>query len=221
MRVGNAQSSCLLLLEGASVQTHGGPLLGAYHGTSMHPTLSDNDLLEIEAYADTPIAAGDVIWFTPASTAFPVVHRVRRITSEGLVTHGDNNPMDDPWAVQPDEVVGKVVRARRGSHLRTIRGGRLGLLEARATHGLHALLVSTAHLGKPLLELKMLRRLRVAVTMLLNPRVVSFCECEKGVYLLARGRWILGKYDRQCRLWRLSPLAKLLVTEDILSGNPS
>ncbi len=50
--------------------------LYAHAGTSMNPTLSELDMLEIKAYMDEPIKTGDVVLFRTKTTGLLVVHRI-------------------------------------------------------------------------------------------------------------------------------------------------
>lgn len=86
----------------------------AHRGNSMQPTLSERDLLEIEPYGRRPMRRGDVIFFTHPQEDKPAVHRVMRISSEGILTRGDNNNLMDPWVLRAEDVIGRVVRARQG-----------------------------------------------------------------------------------------------------------
>jgi hypothetical protein len=100
----------------------------AHFGTSMNPTLCELDVLEIEPYGNRPVCVGDVIFFMPPGWNRPAVHRVVRVTPEGIRTRGDNNNLIDSWVIMPEDVIGQVVRASRGRRERTIYGGTTGRL---------------------------------------------------------------------------------------------
>jgi len=95
-----------------------------YTGPSMNPVLREPDLLEVKPYDGRQINRGDVIYFLSPINKRGVVHRVIRISPEGIETRGDNNGQADPYLLKPGEVIGQVVRAQRGSHRRRIYGGR-------------------------------------------------------------------------------------------------
>ena len=71
------------------------PYLFAHRGTSMNPTLSERDLLEIVPYGERPVRAGDVLFFLSPLGDKHVVHRAVCVTSKGIQTHGDNNRQRD------------------------------------------------------------------------------------------------------------------------------
>lgn len=92
-----------------------------YPTPSMRPTLEVGDLVLVEAVQYSNIHIGDVIVFSPpipggGCESEVIVHRVVNITSQGLITQGDNretNPRpDEPlsWPpVTPECVKGLVV----------------------------------------------------------------------------------------------------------------
>jgi signal peptidase I len=92
-----------------------------YPTPSMRPTLEVGDLVVVHAVAYSNIQIGDVIVYSPpipggGCETEVIVHRVVNITSEGLITQGDNratNPRpDEPlsWPpVTPECVKGVVV----------------------------------------------------------------------------------------------------------------
>jgi signal peptidase I len=97
-----------------------------YPTDSMKPTLEVGDLVIVEAVSYSSIHVGEVIVYQPpipggGCASEDIVHRVVNITSEGLITQGDNrftNPIpDEPplghsWPpVTPECVKGVVVVA--------------------------------------------------------------------------------------------------------------
>jgi signal peptidase I len=66
-------------------------------GTSMLPTLEGGDLVVIQGVQMSEIHVGDIIVYNSlcSTTDQSVIHRVVNITSNGLVTKGDNNPRND------------------------------------------------------------------------------------------------------------------------------
>ncbi|MBN1978387.1 MAG: hypothetical protein JW918_13400, partial [Anaerolineae bacterium] len=121
----------------------GAPLFFAHRGSSMNPTLHESDLLEIvPCGGDFPsprvgeggrggirsARVGDVIALAPPEADHLVVHRVVRVTPEGVCTRGDNNAGEDGWRLGPERVIGRVVAAWRGRRRRRIFGGWAGRL---------------------------------------------------------------------------------------------
>lgn len=82
----------------------GGPLsLVLIRGTSMEPTYRTGDL--VIGYHSPVVEPGDVVIFRgPAGT--PVIHRLRAVEGDRLMTRGDNLPADDPWDTRTSDVLG-------------------------------------------------------------------------------------------------------------------
>lgn len=101
-----------------------------YTGPSMNPTLVAPAMLEVRPYApgESP-RPGDVLFFH-APQGIDVVHRLVRITAQGLQTRGDNNPYEDPYCLPQEAVIGQVIAVQSGSRRRVVHGGRLGLWQA-------------------------------------------------------------------------------------------
>lgn len=66
-------------------------------GYSMLPTLEGGDLVVIQSVPISHVHVGDIIVYNGLCSAGgeSVVHRVVNITSQGLITEGDNNPGTD------------------------------------------------------------------------------------------------------------------------------
>jgi len=74
-------------------------------GSSMLPTIHDGDYLVIDTTPES-IELGDIIVYKHNNEL--IGHRVIKITSEGYIVKGDNNPAPDPWIVRPEDVIGEV-----------------------------------------------------------------------------------------------------------------
>lgn len=99
-------------------------------GYSMKPTLLPLDELTIVPYKDSPISAGDVIVFVPPGKDHKIAHRVISAKPGKILTKGDNNVKSDTVLVLPQNILGKVVRYKRGSKISRVYGGSLGYLHA-------------------------------------------------------------------------------------------
>jgi signal peptidase I len=100
-------------------------MLCAFAGQSMLPTLVEGDLLELAEYGSQPVRVGDIICFRSPNDGYLVVHRVLSVCSDRIRTRGDNNARaDDRW-VCPEEIVGRVITARRGRRRYKILRGNL------------------------------------------------------------------------------------------------
>ena len=104
-----------LLLRPTSLGGPAGYILVGGH--SMEPTLAADTLALTLPRTDYEV--GDIIAFRvplpgPANAPL-VIHRIVGGSSgEGFVTRGDNMPLDDPWRIRPDEIVGRQVAAVPG-----------------------------------------------------------------------------------------------------------
>jgi SynChlorMet cassette protein ScmC len=123
----------------------------------------------------------------------------------GIRTRGDNNAADDPWILQPGDIIGRVTAAQRGSRRRPIGGGFLGQVEAVLAHVTRPVRTVFARLTRPsgnpttaplaFLTMVLPRRLR--------PRPVEFNgRCWVVLKLLFRAREI-GRYDWHRKIWRI------------------
>jgi len=180
----------------------------AYVGTSMNPTLSQEDILEVEP-AD-PLMVGDVVLFS--SDHRLVVHRVVRLGQDGIKTRGDNSDVVDPCLLMPQEIIGRVVGAWRGNRHRSIARGRAGQLFAsyvrlrRLLYGKALRVVSPTYIS--LSRWGLLRPLG----RLLRLRLVGFGDGELRLMLGSR----VAAYCRPGREWVIRPPYRLIVNDSSL-----
>jgi hypothetical protein len=190
----------------------------------MYPTLREPDLLDVVPYLDRPVRRGDVIYYVPpegpcmGQWRVPVVHRVVRVTPQGSVrTRGDNNPIDDPYELQPAEIIGRVVGARRRASRRRIAGGLRGVGVAMGWR----LLRPVGVLGSQLLHASyhalagtdLFRRL---LPIRLRPRVYAFQARPVPVLKLMMGRAVIGRYDRRLERWEVRRPFRLFAGRTLL-----
>ncbi len=184
----------------------------AYNGRSMHPTLFEADILEIEP--PSRIRVGDVILFVSEDNL--VIHRVVGITSEGISTRGDNNNDDDPGIVAPEMIVGIVVSAWRGQMRRRIYGGRIGRTYQFFLCGQLRLYrecrSSLAHLYRAASKLGLPR----LINRFCRPRIVQFNINGNTDFSLMLGGHIIGHYCQSSNCWQIHPPFRLLVDEAVL-----
>ena len=96
-------------------------------GPSMNPTLKPGDGLDLYTYTDpAEMRVGDVIVYPHPFRTIDVVHRIIEIRDDGVITRGDNNNKIDPYTVQFDDIIGKVIAAKRKNRLTPIKGGKTG-----------------------------------------------------------------------------------------------
>ena len=116
-------ASALALTEGFGKRLKKS-LAGRYYtGSSMSPTLRTGDGLRVIPYGDSKIRIGDVVVYLSPKHDRYVVHRVVSINAQGICTKGDNNKNIDPWVLRPDDIIGRVVSARRKGRRVNIRRG--------------------------------------------------------------------------------------------------
>jgi hypothetical protein len=195
----------------------GTPLFFAHRGSSMNPTLHESDLLEIVPYGGRVAQVGDVIAVAPPGGDYLVVHRVVRVTAEGVCTRGDNNADEDGWCLGPERVIGQVVAAWRGRRRRQIFGGRAGRLWGYALRGPRILGRAALALLHPVYHaLARMGIVRALMPASLRPRVVIFGTGERARLRLLLGRRIVGEYVSRWRRWHFRRPFRLLVDEAVL-----
>ncbi len=187
----------------------------------MNPTLCEQDLLEVLPYVEQPPQAGDVVLFPPPGRKQLVVHRIVRVTPQGLRTRGDSNTTDDPYTVTRRDLIGQVVAAWRVDERRQIRGGRVGLTQARLRRWLRVADRTLSRLLHPLYyALASSGLLRRLIPARLRPRVVSFAVNGRKQLRLLAGRRVVGRYDPQRQEWQIRRPYRILVDETALPAAP-
>ena len=179
-----------------------------YAGTSMNPTLSQEDILEVEP-AD-PLMVGDVVLFS--SDHRLVVHRVVRLGPEGIQTRGDNNDLVDPYLLVSQEIIGRVVGAWRGDRRRSIAGGRAGRLFAAYARLRRLLYGKALRVVSPSYNSLSRWGLFCPLGRLLRLRLVGFGDGELQLMLGPR----VAAYCRPGREWVIRPPYRLIVNDSSL-----
>ena len=101
-----------------------------YIGSSMFPTLKTGDILRVVSYKDRDIRVGDVVVFNSPCGNIPIVHRVVFFDNKRVKTKGDNKITVDDGILQPNDIIGRVVVAKRGKKLIKILDGFPGQIYA-------------------------------------------------------------------------------------------
>lgn len=96
------------------------PRIFQYTGASMQPTLKPGQIIYVRPQVQD-IQRGDVIVYRQSHGY--VVHRVRDLKDDLLITRGDNNPQEDQQLVHPDQIVGVAVHVDQNGSFRKIHGG--------------------------------------------------------------------------------------------------
>jgi signal peptidase len=92
----------------------------------MNPILKPGDGLRVLPCGDGEIRVGDVIVIHAPDREEYVVHRVVSVDTQGIRTRGDNNSSMDPWVLRPEDILGRVDRAKRKNRTQKIYGGLQG-----------------------------------------------------------------------------------------------
>ena len=191
--------------------------LYAYRGTSMFPTLKEPDALEIIPFGGTLPATGDIVVCLPPEHEDYVVHRVTRITAQGIYTQGDNARMEDPWVLYNENIAGRVVFAWRYRKRRKIAGGLVGRIQCRINRLFIKVIRWLYLLVKPLYELicnnGAIHRL---LPKQLRPRLVRFVQQGTPTLRLIWLDKMIGYCDVANGMWKIVPPYKLVVDPEII-----
>jgi signal peptidase I len=183
----------------------------------MNPTLREFDVLEIVPYGERMIQVGDVIFFkSPANEQF-IVHRVSKITQEGIHTRGDNNPADDPYLLHRHDIEGQIIAAWRGGKQQRVLGGVVGYLlwqlnrvRCSCTHYIVAHLRPFYH---SLAESGIVCRL---LPFHFQFRIVNFQTNGSSSLRLLLGKRVVGWYDHEREQWQIRRPFRIFVDEQFL-----
>lgn len=182
----------------------------AHTGTSMNPTLCELDVLEIAPYGNQPIRVGDVILFLLFKGDKPVVHRVVRISPEGIRTRGDSNNRMDTWVLSPEDIIGKVIRAVRGKRRRPIYGGTAGRAWSLGVGGFTMLVRS---LSFPYYFIARWGNLGHWVPIQQWMRIITINKPSGTELQLVLGRWLVGRCNPGMDHWQIRRPFRLFVDE--------
>ncbi|TFG61295.1 MAG: hypothetical protein E4H29_00480 [Deltaproteobacteria bacterium] len=198
----------------------GAAFFAAYIGPSMNPTLREPEVMEIVPCGVTPLRVGDVVFFqSPGGTACAVVHRIVRVTPEGIATRGDNNAREDAILLRPEDIQGWVVAAWRGRKRREIAGGFRGRWTGHWFHCRRLLDRGLSPLLHPLYRgLSRRGGLTRWLPPSIRPRVVVFRDNGEDRFRLLLGERVIGRYEERERRWRIRRPFRLLVDERTLPG---
>jgi SynChlorMet cassette protein ScmC len=184
----------------------------SYTGSSMNPALCHLDLLEILPYSDAA-RKGDIVYYSSPADGQKVIHRVVRISTNGISTRGDNNLADDPYLLRQQDIIGRVAAAWRHGRRHEIAGGFRGkcsgynaLLRRQVSRSFSSLLHRTY---RGLAERNFLHCLEPA---LYRPRVFEFKHrhLPSILKLMINGR-VIGRYDAWTRLWEIDRPWRLII----------
>ena len=186
----------------------------------MNPTLRNADLLEVVPYDDRKIRRGDVITFTQLKGEFSVTHRIISVDTRGVRTLGDNNSIADAGYIQPKDIIGCVVYARRNKRRICIYGGTVGQIYAiviRLIRRIKIRLRIVLILLRPIyLYLCRSKALRKCISAKTDLRIFSFSR-PNGIELqLFWGSRIIGRLAPGASQWHIKVPFRLFVDVDSL-----
>jgi hypothetical protein len=199
-------------------------------GHAMEPTLAEADILEVEPYGQRRVLPGDVVCFKSPENAETCTRRVvsvgERKTGDGgpkdeIRTRGDNNRHDDAWLLRRDNIVGRVVAARRESRRRPVSGGLRGRAMVVLLNGLRPLWTFGRRLRLALYDLVAgVGPVGRVLPQHLRPRVLEFNGRHWVNIKLLSGRREVGHYDCFTQTWRIRRPFHLLVDVRELPAPP-
>ena len=189
----------------------------AHRGTSMYPTLSQQDLLEIADYQNAKPAIGDVVFCLPPDHEDYYVHRIIKAGPEGIHTRGDNNIGFDPWVLNEKDIYGRVIAAHQGSRRRKIGRGFLGRMTGMACFVKRKTNNLTTKLLRPVYRSFCTDGfLNWLIPVRLTPQVATFHSDAHVTHRLLLGSRIIGSYDESLLQWQIRRPYRLFVDESSL-----
>jgi signal peptidase len=192
-----------------------------YAGPSMNPTLEVGDGLKVLPYCGKRIRAGDVVVFKHPVEGKNVVHRVIQVNDDGICTRGDNNNQEDPWLLQPDQIIGRVVHVIRKDETRTLAGGTRGRMWAGSVRTRKWLRACLVGLLRPIYRgLADSGLFRGCLGRRGQPRVVCFTRHHGVEMHLFLGSRRVGLWRAWERRWYICAPFRLFVDERTLPQSP-
>jgi signal peptidase len=188
-----------------------------YTGGSMKPIFRDGDALTVEPYVGKKRRVGDIVVFMDPENNQKIIHRIVSIRQEGIRTQGDHSTQLDPWILEPGEIIGKVVSARRGnSKVRVITGlaGHIQALAFRTWVKMDDLASPLLHSSYRWLSRKgLVRRLMGGNSRI---RILSLQKPEGVEYQLLFKNHPIGRRRPGSLTWEIKRPYRLLIDESTL-----
>jgi signal peptidase len=191
-----------------------------HSGNSMYPALCDGDLLMTVPCSERIPFTGDIIVFKCPGEDTLTVHRIMRVTDQGILTRGDNNAGNDPWMLRPDVVKGTVVDAwREGKKIRII-SGRKGLLSAALKRASRPVRYRLNSFFYPLYHYLERRGIvRGIVLGRLKPKIVIFKGDRGFIRRLVLGKHVVGEFDERRGQWKIRRPFRLFFRQSTFGNN--
>lgn len=190
-----------------------------YSGGSMNPTLKESDLLEVLPYKMDPIQVGDVIVFQLFEEDEYTVHRAIAVEDMGVRSRGDNNNSVDPFYIQPHQVVGKVQSFWRGQKSMKLLGGTSGLIWSFFIRALREVDQRVSRKVYPLYHsLSVNNELLGKISKQFQPQIQRFESNNRVFYKVVIGDRVVGLYDQDLDIWRISRPFRLFLDDSKLEA---
>ncbi len=180
----------------------------AFTGCSMKPTLVEGDLVEVRPYKQNMVKIGDIIYYQlpTASKMNATIHRVVRITPQGVIARGDHNSHDDADPIPFEFIFGQVTAVWRGSRRRKLAGGYKGVAYCK----FHQSLLVCGRVFLPILRpfYRMLVRSEIIAGCLpwrFQPKIVEFSDGDKTHLQFVWRKRVIGVFDQDAGRWKISP----------------
>ncbi len=193
-----------------------------YIGHSMNPTLIDGDRLSIRPYGGQPVRAGDIIVFQHPTDKYLVVHRVFSTKQSIIRTRGDNNYIQDKYALKPEDITGRVVSAHRGKKRIQVTGGMSGRLQAAKCHLIKHLDRKVSRLLHPAYELlAKTGSFRKIFGPWIKTRTVCFQRKNGTELQVLMGRKIIARLPPGSDSWQIKRPFRIFIDETSLPVSKS
>ncbi len=190
-----------------------------YTGPSMNPTLRVGDGMTVIPYGNSRIRIGDVVVFRSPEQDHNVVHRVISVDSQGVRTIGDNNNRVDPWVLSSDDIIGRVVSARRKNRDVIIHGGTRGRLLLPALQTIRRIKLVVSRICHPFYNwLARSGVFRWILSPLIKTQTLYFKRPSGLEIQLLMGQRIIARRPPGATRWQIRRPFKLFVDENSLPG---
>jgi signal peptidase I len=188
-----------------------------YTGPSMNPTLKAGDGLSVIPYRNRRIQIGDVVVFPHPERSYNVVHRVVAVDSRGVRTRGDNSINMDLWILNPVDIIGRVVSAKRENRSVTIQGGALGIIFAPILWTIKKVNLSVSRILHPIYHWLAGSGILIEFNWFL-PKIhaLSFNRPEGREFQLLMGNRVIGRRLPGKDHWQIARPFRLFVDETSL-----
>jgi signal peptidase I len=193
-----------------------------YVGTSMYPLLRDLDMLFLSPYDEQDLQQGDIIVFKTKKCGkdITITHRIFSFNKTGIITKGDNNPRIDDLPVNPSDILGLVVYAKRGNRLIRVHNGKTGIFLAETIHLLLRIKSITLRvISYPYNWVSRTGMLKTLVSPGTKQRVINFQRPGGIESHLLMGKYLVAKRRPGNPKWTILPPFKLFVDEASLPKN--